>query len=282
MECKLTAINLYPIKSLGGITLDQCQVTGLGLADDRRWLLTDEKGRFLSQRSHPALAVVQVDRLGRNLRIEAPGMTPLTLPISASGHRRPVSIWDDTVDAVDGPREAGAWFSRYLGLPCRLAYMDDLCRRPVHLPGDQARHQATGPAEHLVSFADGYPCLIVSSDSVDLLNSRLETPVSADRFRANLVVSGCPAHAEDTWARLQVGEAIFRGVKLCSRCQVPTIDQETGEISPLQEPMRTLATYRTRPGGVMFGMNLIVEKEGLIRTGDQVTVLDSRETSATA
>jgi uncharacterized protein YcbX len=271
MDCKLTAINLYPVKSLGGISLDRCRATSLGLEGDRRWLLTDLDGRFLTQRTHPSLAVVQVSRLGEDFQVSAPGLPALILPTATGGPRRTVIIWNDTVEAVDGPEQASSWFSNFLGLPCRLAYMDEQCRRPVHLPAASDEYPGAGDLQ--VSFADGFPCLLISTDSVDLLNSKLKSPVTADRFRANLVVSGCPPHAEDSWTRFQLGEAVFRGVKLCSRCQVPTIDQQTGEVSPLQEPMRTLATYRTRPGGVMFGMNLVVEKEGIVQLGDRLTVL---------
>lgn len=270
MDCRLADINLYPVKALGPIRPRQAQVTGLGLAGDRRWLLTGEDGRFLSQRTAPALALVMVTAAPEGWLIEAPRRPPLHLPTAASGPRHRVTVWSDTLSAVAGPAEADAWFTAYLGRPCRLSYMDAACVRPVETPPEPGAEATTG---HRVSFADGYPCLLISTASLDLLNGHLEAPVTMDRFRPNLVVTGCAPHAEDTWTRFRIGGAVFRAVKPCARCQVTTIDPGTAVPSPRQEPLRTLARYRTRPGGVMFGMNLVVEEEGTVFIGDPVVAL---------
>ncbi len=265
MNAILAAINLYPVKAMGGMELDRAVVTPLGLEGDRRWILTDSQGRFISQRTHPSLALVQVAGETDELQLVAPGMDPLTVRADQDGPRRIVSIWKDNVEAAAGPDSASVWFSRYLGQRCLLSFMADNCKRPVELPAGQDQHQ--------VSFADGFPCLLISTASLDLLNSKLDEPVPMNRFRTNLVVTGCAAHGEDAWERFRIGEAIFRAVKPCSRCSVPTIDQQTGQPSANQEPLRTLATYRTQPGGVMFGVNLVVEKEGLITLGDEVEIV---------
>lgn len=265
MNSKLAAINLYPVKSLGGIELVRSRVTSQGLQGDRRWLIVDDQGRFLSQRSHPSLALVQVKVQKTELHLNAPGQDTLVLSPPLAGPRAPVTIWKDTVEAAIGSDKAAAWFSTYLGQSCRLAFMDDACRRRTALPADLP--------EHLVSFADGFPCLITSTASLDLLNTKLKVPVPMNRFRANLVVTGCEPHQEDTWEVFRIGGAIFRAVKPCSRCNVPTIDQATGQPSGAQEPLRTLSTYRSQPGGVMFGMNLIVEQEGDLEVGDTVQLL---------
>lgn len=270
MNPSLAAINLYPVKSLGGVARTRSRVTAQGLLNDRRWVLTDEEGIFLSQRSHPALALVQVTLTGTELQLNAPGQETLVLDQPRSAPRTPVTIWRDTVAAAAGPAEAAVWFTRYLGQPCRLAFMDDACRRPTALPAGLP----SDLPEQLVSFADGYPCLIVATASLDLLNSKLKDPVPMNRFRANLVVTGCEPHQEDTWKIFRIGGAVFRAVKPCSRCNVPTIDQDTGLSSATQEPLRTLASYRTQPGGVMFGMNLLVEKEGQIATGDSLEIIE--------
>ncbi len=265
MNCTLAGINIYPVKSMGCIELNSARVTPLGLDGDRRWVLTDAAGKFITQRSKPTLALVKVAGAGSEINLSAPGMNPLAVKADQKGRRQTVSIWKDTVEAVAGPDSASIWFSEYLGQPCLLSFMADHCRRPVSLPAGQGNHQ--------VSFADGYPCLLISDASLDLLNSKLDEPVPMNRFRTNLVVSGCSPHAEDSWERFRIGEAVFLAVKPCSRCSVPTIDQQTGKPSPIQEPMRTLAGYRTRPGGVMFGVNLVVEKEGIIKLGDGVEKL---------
>lgn len=269
MEAALANINLYPVKALGPVRLAAADVTGLGLDGDRRWLLCGPDGRFISQRSDPRLALVRVSPAAGGWLLEAPGRPNLLLPARAVGPRRAVTVWRDDLSAVAGPAAAEAWFTDLLGRPCHLAYMDEACRRPVEpLPGPEA-----STAGHRVSFADGFPCLVISTASLELLNRRLAQPVTMDRFRPNLVVTGCEPHQEDAWTRFRIGGAVFQGVKPCSRCAVTTIDPGTAETSPRQEPLRTLATYRTRPGGVMFGMNLVVVEEGTVRVGDAVELL---------
>lgn len=265
MATKLTAINMYPVKSMGGLTLDRAVVTPLGLQGDRRWILTDTDGRFITQRSHPSLALVTVSGDANEMKLGAPGMETVTVRADETGLRRKVTIWRDTVEAAAGPASASEWFSKFLGQKCLLSFMADDCIRPVDLPSGQDPHQ--------VSFADGYPVLVISTASLDLLNSKLDEPVPMNRFRTNLVVAGCEAHEEDTWERFRIGEVIFRAIKPCSRCSVPTIDQQTGQASANQEPLRTLATYRTQPGGVMFGVNLIVEQPGVIALGDELELI---------
>lgn len=264
MKPKLNAINLYPIKSLQGISLPHAEVTGMGLKNDRRWVVTDAQGQFLSQRSHPKMATIQTQFQEESLVLQAPHMPRLDLSAPDSSCRLRVQIWDDSVTAAEGSKEAAAWFSDFLGTPCQLAFMDKSCERPILSPRVEKGH--------LVSFADGYPLLIASVASLELLNSKLKNPVPVDRFRANLIVSDCSAHAEDSWPRFRIGKAVFRGVKPCSRCSVPTVDQSTGEVSADQEPLRTLNTYRRQAKGVMFGMNLVVETPGKIMVGDTVEI----------
>jgi len=267
VRCTLTGISLYPIKALGRCGTQQSQVSALGLVGDRRWVLTDTTGKFISQRSHPKLAQVQVRTLKDGLELKAPGADPILLSPSAEAPRSQVTVWQDTVSAVDAPSFANEWFSLFLGDDCLLHFMDEQCIRPVNMPEGQ-------PGQHRVSFADGFPCLLASTASLDLLNSKLVEPVGMDRFRPNLVVTGCEAHAEDDWGRFRIGEAEFRAVKPCSRCKVPTIDQTTGKATADGEPLRTLATYRNQPEGIMFGVNLVVENEGVLSVGDEVLFLD--------
>lgn len=278
MRCTLTGISLYPIKALGKIDLPQSDVTDLGLAGDRRWVLADTDGQFITQRSHPQLAQIQVAQIqvvqtrgnqsGELLQVSAPGSGSLDLSPPANGARGAVTVWKDTVSGAQGSSLANDWFSNFLGQDCRVFFMDGACVRPVAMPEGQ-------PGQHQVSFADGFPCLLASTASLDLLNSKLAQPVNMDRFRPNLVVTGCQPHAEDGWNRFRIGGAVFRAIKPCSRCKVPTVDQETGLIPDPGEPVRTLATYRTQPGGIMFGVNLVVEEEGVIALGDEVQFLSA-------
>ena len=262
----LSAIHLYPIKSGAALSLDNAEVEARGLAHDRRWMIVDPDGRFLTGRELPPLVRLQAVPTPDGLRLQAPGATPLTLPFPpASAPRRTVSIWDDTVDAIDGGDDAAAWLSAWLGREVRLVHMDAAASRPVSLthgqPGDE------------VSFADGYPLLVISQAALDGLNQRLTQPLPMLRFRPNLVVAGSAAHAEDAWRRVRIGALVFDAVKTCVRCVFTTVDPERGEIDRSGEPLRTLKTYRRSPRGITFGMNLIARGSGTLRVGDAVDVL---------
>jgi len=263
MDIRLSAIHLYPVKGIRGVTVATAQVEPGGLRHDRRWMIVDEQGHFLSQRSHPRLALLAGSFDGNKLDLTAPGQDPLNLELPDGRRRIEVTVWRDRVDAAAVPGKGDVWISQYLGQKCRMAYMDDSCMRPIS--------SSNGLPGEIVSFADGFPCLLISTASLDDLNSRLDTPLPMDRFRPNLVVDGCDAFAEDGWQKLAIGETVFRFAGLCARCSVTTVDQKSG-IRASKEPLRTLATFRQGEGGVVFGVNLVPEKTGVIATGDKVTV----------
>ena len=264
---KVTEINIYPIKSTRRIALTETEVLPRGLPWDRRWMLVDDEGKFITARQHPTLAMVETDFAGSVLRVSANERQPLELPLQPSDSKVvTVTVWKDECDAVLAGEEADTWFSEYLGISCRLVQMTDDLVRGVSpdfgLPGDE------------VSFADGFPLLLLSEVSLNDLNSRLDDAVSMRRFRPNLVVDGEEPYAEDSWQRLRIGEVEFAGVKNCSRCVFTTVDPGTGIKHPDKEPLRTLASYRRRPeGGVYFGQNLIPRSGGIIRLGDSVEIL---------
>lgn len=264
---KLTEINIYPIKSTRRIALQQSEVLPRGLPWDRRWMLVDSEGRFVTARKHPRLAMVQT-RVGEtSLYVQGPGMPSIEVPLyPLDGERVAVQIWRDRCEALATSPEADAWFSDYLGMPVRLVQLTDDLHRGVDpaygRPGDE------------VSFADGFPLLLISEASLADLNTRLEHPVEMRRFRPNVVVAGAEPYAEDAWRRIRIGDVEFEGVKACSRCIFTTIDPDTGEKDPAMEPLRTLGTYRRRPeGGVYFGQNLVPRSGGVIRVGDRVEIL---------
>jgi len=264
---KITEINIYPIKSTRRIALTESEVLPRGLPHDRRWMLIDDEGKFITARQHPTLAVVETHFAGNTLQVSVADRQPLQLPLQPPANQTiPVTIWRDQCDAVLAGEQADAWFSEYLGIPCRLVQMTDDLVRGVDpqfgQPGDE------------VSFADGFPLLLLSQASLKDLNSRLDEALSMRRFRPNLVVDGEQPYAEDNWQRLRVGEVEFAGVKNCSRCVFTTIDPDTGIKHPGKEPLRTLSSYRRKPeGGVYFGQNLIPRSGGVIRVGDVVEVL---------
>jgi len=262
---RVSALYRYPVKSCRGQALSEAELDPYGLAGDRRWMVVDEAGAFLTQRQYPKMALV-VPSLGPDaLTLNAPGMESLPLPLARERTERDgVTIWGDRCAAWDEGERAAAWFSEVLGLRCRLVHTGDGFERPV-----KPEHARAGDQ---VAFADGFPFLLISQAALDDLNARLEAPLEMIRFRPNLVVSGTAPFAEDGWGRIRIGATAFRVVKPCARCAITTVDPATGARG--QEPLRTLSTYRRTPEGkVNFGQNLIHEpKRGTLRVGDAVTV----------
>lgn len=266
MGIRLSAIIRYPVKGIAGHSVARSRVEPSGLRHDRRWIVVDERGNFLSQRSLPRLALVGGTFDGTRLELTAPGRDPLHLTVPDGRRRTALTVWRDRVDGAAAEPAADRWLSGFLDRPCRLVYMDERCRRPLTSP--------LGRPGETVSFADGYPVLLISAASLADLNERLDRPLPMDRFRPNLVVEGCGAFAEDRWRRVAIGEAVFRHAGLCPRCTVTTVDQASGERAG-QEPLRTLATYRRQEDGVVFGVNLIPERTGEIVAGGTVAVLET-------
>jgi uncharacterized protein YcbX len=264
---RLTTITYYPVKSMQGSDTPQARVTPRGLGNDRLMMVTDEHGRFLTQREVPPLAAIRPALDGDTLTLSAPGFEAATLVVRHDGASRPVTIWDSEGEAVDQGDAAAAWLSRFLGNSVRLMRIPDDQSIPV-----DAKYAVTPQDE--VGFADGFPVLVVSQESLDDLNARLETPVPMKRFRPNLVVAGCEPFAEDGWKRIRIGGIELALVKPCARCLVTTHDQGTGERIG-KEPLRTLATFRKVGSHVMFAMNAIPLSFGEIRVGDEVEVLAS-------
>ena len=262
----LQEVRVYPVKSLGGFSAASASVEPRGLAHDRRWMVVDPDGRFLTQRTLPRMARVSAFADETGLRLSTPGMAALELPPEPMSPARPqnVQVWSSLCEALPMGEEADEWLSAFLGVPCCLIYMPDRTRRPV-----SPDHRA---GQGIVSFADGYPLLLLGDASLADLNGRLDRPVPMSRFRPNLVVSGAPAYAEDGWTKLRIGEAVFHGVKPCARCGLITVDQETGRTDG-PEPLRTLAAYRRRGGEVLFGQLLIPDGPGVVRAGDAVELL---------
>ncbi|WP_116368094.1 MOSC domain-containing protein [Parahaliea mediterranea] len=270
----LSEIHIYPVKSCGGIALEAVQLDRFGPAGDRRWMVVDEAGGFLSQRQLPAMALLRVaPRDDGSLHLQCAGdlgdggHCEVPLPGEAAP-LRPVTVWSDTVLARDAGDGAAAWLTGVLGRACRLVYMPPDCERRVD--GAYARHgQAVG-------FADGFPLLLIADASLGELNLRLaadgKPAVPMNRFRPNLVVSGCAPFAEDGWRRLRIGALEFEVAKPCARCAIPSIDQATGQRDP--HINRALAAFRRVGGEILFGQNLLYRAAGALALGDTVTVLE--------
>ncbi len=259
-DFELSEIVIYPVKSCAGVSLPSVSLDRFGPSGDRRWLVVDARGDFLTQRRLPAMALLRARQDGAGLRLQC-GDSGIDVPVPAAGSgRRAVQIWEEQVDADDAGDAAASWLSRQLGLDCRLVYMGDDVVRPVDR--DYASSGET------VGFADGFPLLLISQASLEDLNSRLGYEVPMNRFRPNLVVSGCDAFAEDSWRRIRIGDLEFEVAKPCSRCVIPSIDQATAGKDPAIN--RVLASYRRVDGKVYFGQNLLYRETGALHQGASV------------
>ncbi len=263
---RVSGLWIYPVKSCAGIALESMEIGERGPLYDREWMVVDSRGRFVTQRSHPEMALIRPALDGERMVLAAPGREPLEIPLEQRpGEAVEVEVWRDRCRGISAGPEAAAWFSGLLGETVRLVRMPPEEIRPVDprfaRPGDR------------VGFADGYPLHLISRASLDDLNGRLQKPVGMDRFRPNLEVSGCEPFAEDTWGRLEIAGQGFRVAKPCARCVITTVDQATGRRG--EEPLRTLATYRRFGNKVLFGQNVIHEGPGVVRVGDAVDIVEA-------
>jgi MOSC domain-containing protein len=259
---RLSRLFLYPVKSMAGVEVQSAAVDDFGIAHDRRWLVVDPDGIALTQREHARLALIQPSLAGGSLQLAAPSRSTLLVD-SADGGRRQVTVWDDTVTGEDAGDQPAEWLSDFLDRAVRLVYMSADSFRPVD--------PQYSPAHRRVSFADAFPFLLISQESMDELNRRLDQPIGIERFRPNLVIAGAPEpHIEDEWRTIRIGALQFDLVKPCERCAVPTIDPRTAQRG--KEPTRTLATYRRRNGKVYFGQNAIHRTPGTLHVNDMITV----------
>ncbi|MGB0133616.1 MOSC domain-containing protein [Dokdonella sp.] len=262
----LSAIHIYPVKSFAALNPEQALVEARGLVGDRRWMIVDADGSFVTARKHPSMVLVRAEFIDDGLQLSAPGMPEMHVLPAPQRARVSAMVWESKVSTLPASEEADAWISRYLGFPARFVHMDRECTRAID--------SAYAPSGEEVSLADGFPLLLISQAALDGLNEKLGEPVDMRRFRPNLVVSGTPAHAEDGWRSIRIGGIRFDLVKACVRCVLTTVEPERGEFDATGEPLRTLIGYRRTVKGVTFGQNLIPRDSGRIRIGDSVEILD--------
>ena len=264
---RVEALHVYPVKGMQGRARENSKVALHGLAGDRRWMVVDAEGGFLTQRQQAGMARFEAepDADGLVLRHGGDDCRART-PGTGAAHRR-VHIWGDAVPALDAGDAPAAWLSSVLGLSCRLVYMNDERARPVD--------PAFGQAGDHVGFADGFPLLAASVSSLSTLNAALAVPVPMERFRPNVTISGLPPWSEDRWRRIRIGAMTFRAPKPSTRCVVVTRDQRTGDVPQPGEPLRTLGRLNRHPAGIVFGANLLPDRLGRLAVGDSVEVLEA-------
>jgi uncharacterized protein YcbX len=240
----------------------EARVAAKGLAFDRRWMLIDENNQFLTQRTNPALALFQVTLGEQNLTFRFRQERYAIRLDARVGDVFAATVWDDTVAVHRCSEAIDQWFSTHLRQPVRLVAFPEENPRQVDLS-----YSVEGD---WVSLADGYPFLVIGQASLDDLNTRLENPVSMNRFRPNFVFTGGAPYEEDSWRKFAIGSVHFAGVKPCSRCVMVTVDQATSEKGA--EPLATLAGYRKQNGKVYFGQNVLAQTTGLVRVGDEIVI----------
>lgn len=249
---RLQSISIYPVKAARREDLRVARVSDRGLAGDREWMVTRPDGTFLSQRTHPALARLAATRSETGISLAFEGHAPITVRAFEGGCARELRVWDDRMQGWDAGDRVADWLAAAIGVPARLA-------RVMPTTGRMADRQYVGERDVPVAFSDGYPILVCTTASLAELNRRLPVPVPMNRFRPNLVVDGLDAFAEDRIRRVRIGEVVLHFVKPCTRCSVPTIDQDTGSLST--DPIPALKEFRFDRAlrGVTFGMNAWAE-----------------------
>ncbi|WP_067099399.1 MOSC domain-containing protein [Marinomonas atlantica] len=266
MPFTVSGLYIYPVKSCQAVPLKASKVAKSGLLFDRRFMVINKEGLFLTAREHPQLSLINAKAEPHNLVLTHPQMsTPLSLVVKEfQNEYRETEIWEKPVSANITHPSANAWFSELLNQPVELVYFGEHSTRFTSRRPDQP-----------VAFADGYPFLLTTQASLDDLNKSGPQINEMERFRPNIVISGNEAFNEDTWKRIRIGDVIFENVKPCVRCLFITLDPDTAERSPKGEPLRTLAKYRLfDKEGVTFGVNLVTENEGKIAVGDEVEILE--------
>ena len=265
----VSELNIYPIKSLGGISVKEAKLTRQGLQHDRRWMLVDLNNRFITQKENHALSLLQVSLSETHLKVahkhtEESILIPF---VCETNEEAVVKIFDDFCLAQFVSQKADDWFSNILKSKCRLVYMPEKSLR--YVDNNYAKNA------EITSFSDAYPMLLLGEPAFDKLNELLPEKIKMNRFRPNIVFTGGEAHDEDEMAHFSINKIDFFGVKLCARCVVPTVNQETGEAG--KEPTRTMARYRAHNHKVYFGQNLLHKGEGVIKVGDELVVLEKSQ-----
>ena len=242
---QISQIFIYPIKSLGGISLNESFIEERGLQYDRRWMLCNEQNQFISQREITKLALFKLQFTLNGFDVNYKNETPFKIPFTINGNTEKVIVWDDTCEAIEY-KEASSWFSKILKCTCKLFYMPNETQRKVDI--NYAKNN------EITSFSDGYQILVIGQESLNDLNNKLEQKIDINRFRPNIVFKGGKAFDEDDFKEFYINNILFKGVKKCGRCNIITINQETGVIN--NEPLSKLAKYRTLNNKVLFGLNI--------------------------
>ena len=263
---RVSGLYRYPVKSLSGVAVQQLALDEFGPAGDRRWLIADSNGHFVTQRTEPRLAVIDVlAEKGERVSLQLPGGPILDL---VPGDRpMQVRVWRDAVEGVCASGEASTLLSNWIGRELHFVYMPDDSFRPVD-------PNFVGGERRRVSFADGFPFLVTNEASLEPLGDWTGKMWDMRRFRPGIVLAGASAFAEDEWGWLRIGATVLQCVKPCSRCIITTVDPDRGIFDPEREPLRSLSRHRRTIAGTIFGQNAVHWHGSSIAVDDPVELLD--------
>ena len=262
---QVSQLYIYPIKSLSGIAKQSVEITSTGFKHDRRWMLVDERNIFLSQRTHPQMVLLHIAETSLGFKISKynDDVMSIIIPFTTLSEKKiKVTVWDDVCDAIEVSDAHNEWFSNMLNTKCKLVYMPNDSLRPV-----DKQYAANN---EITSFSDGYPILMIGQSALDNLNEKLIEQLPVNRFRPNIVFTGGVAHFEDEMAAFTINKINFLGVKPCSRCVIPTINQQSAKKG--KEPLTTLSTYRMKNNKIYFGQNVLHQQNGQINVGDEIKI----------
>ena len=261
---QLTSLIIYPLKSGKGLNYAKAVVTGQGLLHDRQWLLADTAGQFITARTHPHMVNISVQPGPGHVQFSYPGFGSRVAFQHLYTRKSSCTVWRDRFSALHGDEMLDQWFSQVLNTPCRLLWI-----------GQQSKRQQKNQPDPL-SFADGYPYLLVNQASINALNQQLDNQVHVANFRPNLLIAGAMPYEEDEWKVIRIGGVEFEVVKLCTRCILVNVDPETGMPSDNGQPLQTLRQTRQLEQGICFGINMRALNSGQIQVGDALTVIESK------
>ncbi|HEY6142167.1 MAG TPA: MOSC N-terminal beta barrel domain-containing protein [Flavobacterium sp.] len=257
----VTELYIYPIKSLAGIAVQTAKAEEMGFENDRRWMLIDEENQFITQREHPKLSQFYPEIKDDKIEISHHDATQEFFINESLDEPIFSKVWDDESKVVEVNKATSKWFSKRLGFSCKLV--------KILNKGDR-KHISSKLNQTLnVSLADGYPYLLIGSESLDHLNEKLKEKITIQRFRPNIVISSQLPHEEDTFGTFQIGNVKFKNVKPSGRCIMVNTNPKTGIV--LKEPLKTLSTYRNVDNLVYFGTNILCLNEGIIAVGDTLS-----------
>jgi len=253
-------IYIYPIKSLAGVSLKSAKAEEMGFENDRRWMLIDSDNVHVTQREYPIMSQFYPEISGDKIEITFEGETHEFSINEYLENAIESQVWDDKSEVFEVSKKASKWFSDKLGFDCKLVKI---------LKNGDRKHESSKLKETFnVSLADGYPYLLIGTESLNFLNEKLDEKITIKRFRPNLVVSTKKAHEEDDFKTFAIGEVQFKNIKPCGRCIMVNNDPQKGIVK--KEPLKTLSKYRNVDNSVLFGTNIVSLNSGIISVGDEV------------